>query len=276
MRLMFILVMTALLARDADAADRHRAPLGPYLRQVADIANLYAKRRQWDRALSLLDEVHRAQPDHLPTLEDLASACLRSEACAPRRLTLLGELIRKAPDPTRWLSDLVDELTRTGQRALAVRRLGAFVRQHPDDDAARALLVDTAVEQQELAPAIAQLRVLLAHQPDDVARRLLLCELLREDGQTAAFERELAGLARAFPDRPAVELLQIDRLIDRGQSRPAAERLRALLAHAHLAGDEAARAAELAEALRAQRRDEYADFRSSVGWSEWTDDLERR
>jgi predicted Zn-dependent protease len=276
MRSILILAMTALLARDVHAAERRRPQLGPYLRQVADIANLYLRQQQWDRALALLDDVHRAQPGHVASLEDLVTACLHSDACAPRRLMLLGELLRKAPDPTRWLGELVDELTRTGKHALALRQLDLFVRQHPDDEVARALLVDTAVEQQQLAPAIAQLRVLVAHQPGDVARRLLLCELLREDGQTTAFERELGALERAFPDRPAVELLQIDRLIDRGDSRQAARRLRTLKARAKLAGDDAARAAELEAALRAQRRDEYADFRSSVGWSEWNDDLERR
>jgi predicted Zn-dependent protease len=267
---------TAALAATGHAAERGRSTAPTYARQLVDIANLYARRQQWERALQLLDEAHRAEPNRAATLEDLATACLHSAGCAPRRVALLNEVLQKAAVPARWLDDLVEELTRTGQRALAVRRLVAFVRQRPDDESARALLIDTAVEERQLDLAIEQLRLLIAARPGDRARRVQLAELLRDAGQRAAFGRELAALERDWPREPAVALLRIEVLIDAGQPRAAAEQLRALAAGTRLGPTEAARVAELEAELQRQRRDDYVDFRQSVRWAEFTDDLERR
>lgn len=286
----------------AQPARRHRSELAVADRRATDhadsledIAAIFMKKEQWDRAIAVLDEARARRPGDNDLLGDLVVACLHSESCAPRRLPLLREALEKVPEPGELLEDFARELVRLGQGARVLAELRAFVQRHPKDDDARALVIDNAVDKGQPKVALEELAVYVKRRPDDVQRRALYVELLRGSHQESASDRQLHALRRAYPNSVSTLCLGAQRLLDGGDVRAAdrqLERARAVAARNRAQSerickqeedadclaelqDDAKLVAELAEDIRKTREEHYRNFRSDVSVLDQVDDLQR-
>lgn len=268
---------------------------GDHADSLADIAAIFARKGEWDRAVAMLDEARARRPQDPDVLGDLIAACLHAESCAARRLPLLRQGLEKLPQPAELLDELVRELVRLKQSARVVPELRAFVARHPKDDEARALVIDTALESGQRAIALEELATYVARRPDDVQRRSLYVELLRDTHQEAASSKQLHALLKAYPDSVGGLCLRAERLVDRGDlnaaerelghARQMAQRHRQLSERICRAEDDVECLAELADDdklvgelqsdLRRARAEQYRDFRSDVGMLDLAEDLQR-
>ena len=185
--------------------------------ELREVADLFVKKGQLDKAISIYDEIRQSKPDDEEILFALIDACMQSKRCAPRREGLLREARKLAPAHGEALEQLYSLLVEEGRVVEAVAELESFLTLMPQARQALALLAYAhdelyggLVELGEPARALAELKKFVGRHPEHQEARSLLADVLIERGHLAGAEREL----RAIVSRDAGHQLARESLID--------------------------------------------------------------
>jgi tetratricopeptide (TPR) repeat protein len=251
--------------------------------QLLDVAELFHKRGEHDKAIAIYDEILERRPDDPQALTKLAAACLSSAACAPRRGAVLQAAVRVLPDDAELLEELAEVLGQAGRHRVAVRALRGYLRRHPADDTIRAALVDNLVAARDFRAALPELRIRLQRSPGDRAARWMEIELLDALGRTPERDRALAAYVKLDPTSGDAWVELGERAVDRQELARAEEAVRRARAgrfrdekegRARLAALERDLAIERAEQLK-DRAEQARDLRRDARWADLVEEVEQ-
>lgn len=194
--------------------------------QYLGVINL--QRRQFDAAVSLLQQAVLARPDYVDAIVNLGyglNATGRFEAAVEQ----YEQALTIGPATAPLLSNLGGSLQQLGRYADAIERFEAALKLQPDLHESRRSLADALLKSGRVSDALREIRKATASGQLSLAMQVSLGNILSADGQTDAAIRSFKQVLRANPNAQDVRENLAKALRKAGKSEEAVEHYKKLL-----------------------------------------------